>query len=335
MVETHETLPAVPDEKGALSSLSQLQAQRETYVRTGLQGAANTVRGYASDLRHYLTWCEEQQREALPATVEVLGLYLTQMGAQKKWATISRRLAALRKWHDLNIGKEQPSALDTPAIKALLKGIQKTHGVRQKQAQAFSLAAFKRRLSQLPTEAQGAPLLTNLRDKAMLLLGISGAFRRSELVQLNVENLRFDDEALVIALAKSKTNQKGEWEEKAVFYSPDAALCPVRTLRQWLVYRETETGLPTGPLFVRIRKGMSVTRERLSDKAVDRLVKAYLGDKYSAHSLRATFVTEAKLNGADDSEIMQQTKHKTAEMIRRYTRIDDVKKHNAAKKLNL
>ncbi len=90
-----------------------------------------------------------------------------------------------------------------------------------------------------------------------------------------------------------------------------------------------------GYVFVRIRKGGQITEDRLSDKQVARTTKAYLGQDYSAHSLRPSFVTIAKLNGADDSQIMQQTKHRTRTMIDRYTCVQQVVKHNAAMKLVL
>ncbi|RZK29381.1 MAG: integrase, partial [Hymenobacter sp.] len=90
-----------------------------------------------------------------------------------------------------------------------------------------------------------------------------------------------------------------------------------------------------GPVFVMLRKGNRLTTNRLSDQSINTLVQRYLGAEYSAHSLRASFVTVAKLNGADDSKIMNQTKHKTSAMIRRYTRLDNVQQHNAAKELGL
>ena len=68
---------------------------------------------------------------------------------------------------------------------------------------------------------------------------------------------------------------------------------------------------------------------------MNELVQLRLGKQYTAHSLRASFVTIAKLNGADDAEVMNQTKHKTTAMIRRYTRLDNIRQHNAAQKLGL
>jgi integrase len=170
-----------------------------------------------------------------------------------------------------------------------------------------------------------------LRNKALLLLGFTGAFRRSELVALNVEDLSFTDEGLIVSMNKSKTNQYGDYEEKAIFYSPEAVLCPIRTLQAWIQRLEKTSDA----LFVRVRKGDRLTKDRLTDKTVNDLVKTYFGEEYSAHSLRASFITIAKINGADDSEIMRQSKHKTSAMIQRYTRIEDIKKHNAGMKLGL
>ena len=139
----------------------------------------------------------------------------------------------------------------------------------------------------------------------------------------------FSEEGLIVNLAKRKTNQLGAAEEKAIFYSPDLKLCPIRTLQSW-VQRLDRT---TGPVVVSFRKGERLTVRRLTNKHLDLIVQRYLGPQYSAHSLRASFVTVAKLASADDSEVMNQTKHKTSEIIRRYTRLDSIRQHNAAQKL--
>jgi hypothetical protein len=91
----------------------------------------------------------------------------------------------------------------------------------------------------------------------------------------------------------------------------------------------------TGPLFVSFSKGERLTERWLMDKHLNLIVQRYLGPAYSAHSLRASFVMVARLAGADDSEVMNQTKHKTSEIIRRYTRLGNIRQHNAAQKLGL
>ncbi len=301
-------------------------ALKQRYLIKGLQGANNTERAYRADLDDYVKWCKEQELVALPATPAVLGEYVSALASHKRWATISRRLTAIRKWHELH-GQESP--LSDRWFKATLKGIQREHGTHAQQSPAFAAGKLKQVIRNLETERKGVPRFTQLRDKVVLLLGFMGAFRRSELVALSVEHVQFSEDGVVISYFGSKTNQTGLLEEKAFFYSPDPTICPVRTLKRWVELLERTQG----PLLVRVRKGNELTQERLSDQSVNKIVKSYLGKDFSAHSLRASFVTTAKLNGAEDSEIMQQTKHKTTAMIRRYTRLDSIKQHNAAKKL--
>ncbi len=294
------------------------------YVETGLRGAANTVRAYAGDWRRFTTWCQTHTLDSLPASVEALAGFLTELAeAGKKVATIQRHAAAIAKAHEL-------ANLDSPTadkkIKVLLKGIAREKKTRIKQAAAFTLANFKRTIKSIDVTTP-----TGLRNRALLLLGFTGAFRRSELEALNIEDFTFDEEGLIASLSQSKTNQLGQAEEKAIFYSPDSALCPIRSLQVWL----RQLGRETGPVFVSLRKNNQLTTRRLTTKYINIIVQQYLGPGYTAHSLRASFVTVSKLNGADDSKVMNQTKHKTSAMIRRYTRLDNVRQHNSAKELGL
>ncbi|GAB3642010.1 site-specific integrase [Spirosoma arcticum] len=299
---------------------------KQKYLLKGLQGAANTERAYRADLDHYVGYCQRQDLSPLPATAATLGQYVSALAPHKKWATIARRLSAVRKWHELH---NETMPIDDRWLRATLKGIQREHGTHAEQAPAFGAAQLKLILRGLVTEVKGVPRFGPLRDKVALLLGFMGAFRRSELVALNVEQLHFSEDGVVITYYGSKTNQTGQREEKALFYSHDAQICPIRTLQKWVALLERTKG----PLLVRVRKGNELTEERLTDQSIGAIVKQHVGKRYSAHSLRASFVTTAKLNGADDSEVMQQTKHKTSAMIRRYTRLDSIKQHNAAKKL--
>jgi site-specific recombinase XerD len=313
-------LPAAP----ALPSLAELAAHTARYVEAGLSGAANTAKAYAGDLRRYGAWCVAHGLEPLPASVSTLAGFVTHLAETgKKVATIQRHCAALSKAHALR-GLDSPT--DDKQFKVLLEGIARVKGVRQKQAPAFTLAAFKRLVKSMDAAA-----VAGQRDKVILLLGFSGAFRRSELAALNIEDLSFSEEGLIVDLKKSKTNQHGENEEKAIFYSPELALCPIRSLQAWLKV----LGRTQGPVLVSLRKHGKLTERRLTDKHLNLIVQRHLGPTYSAHSLRASFVTVAKLAGADDSEVMNQTKHKTSAMIRRYTRLDNVRQHNAAQKLGL
>jgi site-specific recombinase XerD len=301
-----------------------LVASSNRYVETGLRGAANTVRAYAGDWQRFTAWCALHAMATLPAPVEALAGFLTELAdAGKKVATIQRHASAIAKAHEL-AGLDSPTA--DKKIKVLLRGIAREKKTRIKQAAAFTLANFKRTIKSIDVSTP-----TGLRNRALLLLGFTGAFRRSELEALNLEDLAFDEEGLVVSLDKSKTNQLGQAEEKAIFYSPELAVCPIRSLQAWLrVLGRTE-----GPVFVSLRKNQHLTTRRLTTKYINLITQQYLGSNYTAHSLRASFVTVSKLNGADDSKVMNQTKHKTSAMIRRYTRLDNVRQHNSAKELGL
>jgi site-specific recombinase XerD len=305
-------------------ALAHLAEHTSRYVEAGLSGAANTAKAYAGDLKRFGLWCAEHGLHPLPASVDTLAGFVTHLAETgKRVSTIQRHCAAVAKAHALR-GVDSPT--DDKKFKVLMEGIARLKGVRQKQAPAFTLATFKQTVKSID-----ATTLAGLRDRVILLLGFSGAFRRSELAALNLEDLSFSEEGLIIHLAKSKTNQFGAAEEKAIFYSPEFKLCPIRTLEAWLKRLDRTTG----PVFVSFRKGEQLTERRLTDKHLNLIVQRYLGNTFSAHSLRASFVTVAKLAGADDSEVMNQTKHKTSEMIRRYTRLDNVRQHNAAQKLGL
>ena len=223
------------------------------------------------------------------------------------------------------------SSSNTAALDVVMKGIARELGKRQKQAPAFTVVHLKNAIKGLDLESAAG-----LRDQALLLLGFAGAFRRSELVALDLEHVELTDAALVLHLGKSKTNQTGEVEDKAVFYAANPLYCPVRAFRDW----QQLLGRTSGPVFVSLRKGKTAgdavpTDKRLSDVRVNRLVKQRVGEEYSAHSLRASFITVAKLNGQSNEFIKNQTKQKTDEMISRYTRLTDVIAYNAAQALGL
>lgn len=300
----------------------QLAGQTAAFFQKGLEGAHNSRIAYQADLQHVQQWLSNHELGTLPMSPATMATYLADLANDHKWATIARRLATLRKWHRLNV---HPDPAKDEGVAIVLEGIKRSIGTQPRQALVFPIEEYK---TALPTRSDSA---TVLRDRALLLVCFAGAFRRSELVALDMEGVHFTRQGAVLSYRGSKTNQYGRLEQKALFFSPDPDACPVRALQEYVALLNRATG----PLFVRIRKGEQITTERLSDKQVARTTKYYLGEEYSAHSHRASFVTIAKLNGADDSQIMQQTKHRTRTMIDRYTRVQQVVKHNAAMKLGL
>ena len=208
-----QALPLLPTFQTDVFSpvvLPQMGDAQHKYLLKGLKGAANTERAYRADLDHYVSWCQEQSMAALPATAATLGQYVSALAPHKKWATIARRLSAVRKWHELH---EQIMPIDDRWLRATLKGIQREHGTHAEQPPAFGAAQLKIILRGLVTETKGVPRFGPLRDKVALLLGFTGAFRRSELVALNLEQLHFGEDGVVITYYGSKTNQTGQREE--------------------------------------------------------------------------------------------------------------------------
>lgn len=350
-------LPAAPAGAGAAASALGIELARASskvadFLETGLRGAANTTRAYTSDLKSYTQFCALHGLTALPTDVATLTEYVAYLATEKPYvipndggsrekkkgqqpltgthslATIKRHLAAIRKAHQLG-GYPLPATVD--ALNVVMEGIARTLGKRQDQAAAFTVEELKQTIRGLDLETTAG-----VRDRSLLLLGFAGAFRRSELVALNIEELEFTERALVVHLAKSKTNQYGAVEDKAIFYAPNADFCPVRCLRAWL----NLLGRTSGPVFVKIPRATpgqmaQPSSKRLSDISINKLVQKRLGNKYSAHSLRVSFVTVAVRNGQSHKSIKNQTKQKTDAMIDRYTQLNDVVDYNAAQNLGL
>jgi len=322
MVSPSSLSVTVPPE---LPTLANLPAGRAShYAEAGLRGSVNTQKAYASDFRQFAAFCLERAVEACPASPEIVSAYLAHLAdLGRKYSTIQRHLASISKLHQL-AGLPSPA---TPMVATVLEGIARLNSARQKQAPAFSNEALRTFIRSLDLTTP-----TGLRLRAILLLGFTGAFRRSELSALNIEDLVFTAQALRLHLHQSKTNQFGELEEKAVFYSPNPLFCPVRALQEWLAVLAPRA---TGPLFVRLTRVGSPRLVRLSDHRINVLVKEAFGPTFTAHSLRASFITTAVRNGQSNKAIKNQTKQKTDAMIERYARLNDVVEFNAAQGLGL
>lgn len=338
-------LPATVPQPFGASLATTVSSAASAYLDAGLHGADNTRRAYLSDLRSFDQFCTERNYCPLPADVATLIEYVTHLAdtppvpranaradapprPPRKFATLKRHLSAIQKNHQL---RGYPSAVAAPELAAVLDGIARLKGKRQKQAPAFTVEHLKEVIRGLDRTTPGG-----LRDRALLLLGFAGAFRRSELAALDVDHVRMTSKSLLIDMDGSKTNQHGELENKAVFYAPDELFCPVRAVLEW----KELLGRTTGPLFVRLSRGAAgepsrLSKHRLTAKGMNELVQKHFGIRFTAHSLRAAFVTVAVQKGQSNKAIKNQTKQKTDAMIERYARLNDVETFNAAQHLGL
>ena len=207
-----------------------------------------------------------------------------------------------------------------------MSGIRRTKGTAQR-GKAPAVTSVVRAM------VEGAPdRLLGLRDRALLLLGFAGAFWRSELVALDVEDLEFTAAGLVVTQRRSKTDQEGEGRKVGIPYGANPDTCPVRAVREWL----DEAAVTLGPVFRSVNRHGQVQPGRLSDKAVALVVKRHAPAagvdpaRYAGHSLRAGLATAAAAAGASERSIMNQTGHRSLPTLRRYIRDGQLFRDNAA-----
>jgi site-specific recombinase XerD len=281
-----------------------------------------TRAAYQSDFAIFRAWCASRGVSAMPATAEIVaGFLAAQAEAGLAASTISRRGAAIRYAHKL-ASHEPPT--NSEAVKATLRGIRRAVGTASKGRKAPMIAEIMHRVSRA-----AAFDLKGLRDRALLLLGFGGAFRRSELVALNVEDVEFTDDGLRVTIRKSKTDQEGVGVAIAIVRG--GACCPAKALRAWLDAAKIESG----PVFRPVRKSNRVGESRLTGKTVCVLVKAYAAligldaTTIGAHSLRSGFLTSAARRGASVFKMRDVSRHKSMDVLQSYVRDADLFRDHA------
>jgi integrase len=312
---------------GTLSSLEELVDEARTFVSEA--ESASTRRNYATDWRAFARWCEARGFEALPAAPEVVVLYLTDFARDHKASTVVRRAVGIAKAHRR---AGYPSPVEHESVRLLLAGVRRAKGMAPEQKSPLLTSDV------LELVATCDPIdLAGSRDRALLLVGYMGAFRRSELVAVDVEDLEDRPEGLALNLRRSKVDQEGHGRRKVLVYGSSPTTCPVTALRAWLA----QAGITEGPVFRPVDRHGRLGEARLSGEAVASVVKraartAGLDPRFFAgHSLRAGHVTEAKRNDATDLEVMSQTHHRSAQSLAGYVREADLFRHTSAKRLGL
>ncbi len=282
--------------------------------------ASNTLRAYQADFKDFSMFCIKNALSSMPTEPKILSLYLTHLSKFSKFSTLKRRIASISVIH-----KIKGHYLDTkhPIIMENLHGIKRVKGTYQKSKKPLLINDLKLILKVIDEVKNNK--FKRLRDKALILIGFSGGFRRSELVNLKFEDIEFVDEGIKIFIKKSKTDQSGEGNIKAIPYFENQEYCPVLNLKKWINIAE----INSGKLF------------DISDKSVAIIIKKYAllagldANKYGGHSLRSGFATSAAEAGAEERNIMAMTGHKTTQMVRRYIQEANLFKNNALNKIKL
>ncbi len=237
-------------------------------------------------------------------------------------ATLVRRVATISKAHE---AKGLPNPCRSEIVRATLRGIKRTRGVAQRQAKPLLREDLFRVLDTL---GEG---VKDTRDRALLLIGFAGGFRRSEIVGLDCDDVERVRQGLIITLRRSKTDQEGAGRKVGIPFGRTRQ-CPVLALDQWLAV----SGIEAGAVFRPVDRHGRVASERLSGEAVSLIVKERAAAAgidptgFSGHSLRAGFVTSAVQAGVSTLKVRSQTGHASDVMLSRYVRDAEMFVENAA-----
>lgn len=288
----------------------------------------NTLRAYAADLRDFERYCRRRGETILPATSPTVAAYLAFLADQgRRVATLERRLAAISQAHQL-AGFPSPTA--DAHVRSVFKGIRRHHGSAPRPKAPIMIEDLRAMVAALPERPRG------IRDRALLLLGFAGGFRRSELTGLTRADVEFCRDGLIVTLRRSKTDQEGEGRRVAIPYGSLPQTCPVRALQDWLSAAEIEEGA----IFRAVTR-QGFIRQPITPQSVALIVKqAAKGagldpDRFAGHSLRAGLCTSAARAGASERAIMNQTGHRSSATLRRYIREGELFIDNAAIRVGL
>src|ERR1051326_1925699 len=314
-------------DQGQLARLKVIVDQARDYATEAK--APNTRRAYAADWRAFTDWCSSTSLDSLPASGDTVALYLTSFAGTLKTATLQRRLSAISQAHQV-AGHETPTR--SAAVRLVWAGIRRKHGTAQEGKAPALVEDLRAMMAAMAPRRRGQewPLL-EVRDRALLLLGFAGAFRRSELVSLNVEDLELGRAGIVVHLRRSKADEEGRVRKIGI---PRGAgmTCPVAALQAWLA----DAGIKEGPLFRPVNRHGQLQAGRMSDRAVALVVKRRAGAVgldpalSAVHTLRAGLATSAAAAGASERAIANQTGHKSMAVLRRYIRDGELFRDNAA-----
>jgi site-specific recombinase XerD len=307
----------------AIIDAAEVRALADTAARATeyaeASSADSTRRAYAADWRDFAAFCDRHGLDPLPASPQIVALYVAELATTHRVGTIRRRLVAITRAHAL-AGYANPTT--DPHVRAVVQGVARTHGSAPKRKAALTVERLKDVLWQLGDDLKG------VRDRALLLLTFAGGFRRSEIAALDRDDLRFESRGLVVTLRKSKTDQLGAGRQVPIPYLRTEALCAARAVEVWIAAAAIGGGalfrtftLPHG----RSKGSAKLTEQRIDGRDVARLVqrvarRAGIDGDFAAHSLRAGFVTSGAARGVSEASLQAVTGHRSTVILRAYVR---------------
>lgn len=322
---------AEPARDASSARLTLVEASWKANEFMGRAKAKSTLRAYESDWRDFVSWCFHNNVSELSASPRTIGAYLAEIAGSLKTGTVERRLVAIayERW---KVGADTP-VIDA-GVREVVKGIRRTYGTYKEGKRALSVSDIRDMVQALPRSVAGT------RDRAVLLLGFAGAFRRGELVGLDVSDVEEVKEGLIISVRHSKTDQHYHGAEVGIARGQNLTTCPVEALSSWL----DASGITGGPLFRPVDRTGHVRRGRLSSCSVALIVRraANLAGmnadqvaELGAHSLRSGLATSAAQAGVEERLIMAQGRWRTVASVRGYIRRGSIFAQNPSARLGL
>lgn len=296
--------------------LAKLAEVRDRFLRE--TRAPLTLKAYKDSWQRFEAWTKGAGRTPMPASADTLSLWAVSMlAAGLRVATVEARLSGVAYAHR-QAGLKSPIC---PEVRRVLNGARRIRRENTLQKRALTVGQLWKIARVIDTST-----VSGIRDRALIVFGFAGAFRRSELSSLDLADVTFTPKGVLVHLRWSKTDQFGKGRDIGLWRGENADTCPVRTLQAWIKCR----GNQPGPLFYliqrRSRSGDIMTDRRQSpDNCVQAIKRsiALIGldaHQYGGHSLRSGYVTAAVENGASTVAIMQQTGHKSVIMVHTYMR---------------
>jgi len=303
--------------------LAEIDGARDTLAASK---ASSTQKAYASDWERFCDFCDARNVEALPAHPDIVALFAhVEAEAGIAPVTIGRRIAAINHHHK-EAGFASPTARDAAGVIAqMMAGVRRKYARKKDQKTPAAADVLTTMLATIAGTGLRAK-----RDRAILAVGMAGAFRRSEIAAMQLPDLVFEASGVRITIPRSKGDQEAEGQEVAI---PEGRqIRPVALLNDWLEVADLkgldpETGKPrTGRVFRRLTRGDALTVDPITDKTVVRLVKACAlaagldPALFSGHSLRAGFLTEAAAKRASLFKMKDHSRHKSLDTVAGYVR---------------
>jgi integrase len=303
-----------------------VEAQRRRFQHAEL--APRTILSYEADWRVFVAWCAAAGRESLPASADTVEIYSTDLiGLGRRVTTVERHAIAIQHHHRA-AGYESPCGA---GLRLLLAGARRTLCQVPLRKQPIGSAEIRRMVRKIGCDGP-----TQARNSALLVFGFATALRRSNLAAMRREDLTIGAEGIVVRVRNEKQDRKGRGRVIAVAAGKNRLTDPVRAVGRWLKWR----GDQAGPLFSRVLNGHADNKAILPNRIgqiVQECVEAIHLDRrrYSAHSLRAGFVTEALERGVNEIAIARQTGHASLDTLRIYARSRDPFRANASAMVGL